>query len=78
MPKVKCVCDQTISYSEIPNPNEWLMISDHHFDRFSGKVDTEDIYRAMLPILKCPECGRLLVYWDGWNQPPAIYKREPA
>ena len=46
-------------YGEIPNPIEWLIISDVDFDEFSGTVDREQIYMATKSMLRCPKCLRL-------------------
>lgn len=67
MPTLNCACGHRISYSAIPSPDEWLLISDVEFDSFSGMVDAEDIYRAMKSLLKCPVCGRLWVFWNGYQ-----------
>jgi len=70
MPSIVCSCSYRISYSAIPCPDEWLFISDCDFDRFTGLVDAEDVYRATQSLLRCPECGRLWVFWNGFKQPP--------
>lgn len=70
MPKMICSCQETLSYGEIPNPIEWLIISDAAFDKFSGQVDSETIYQAMTSLLRCPNCGRLWVFWEGFQSPP--------
>jgi hypothetical protein len=44
------------------------------YDQFSGDVDAEEIYRAMLPMLKCPSCERLWVFWEGFAKPASADK----
>jgi len=34
MPKIRCVCDYVIGLSEIPSPNQYLMISDISFEKY--------------------------------------------
>lgn len=76
MPMLKCVCDQIIHYGEIPCQDEWLMISDVKFDKFSGSTDSETIYKQMTHLLKCPNCCRLHIFWDGFGNPPQVYLKE--
>lgn len=68
-----CRCGHLIDYGVIPCPEEWLFVADDVFDRFSGATDVDEIYRAMRSFLKCPACGRLWVFWDGFSQPPEEY-----
>jgi hypothetical protein len=67
-------------YGEVPTDQEWLIISDREFDSFSGEVDSADVYRRMRSLLKCPECARLWIFWDGLSRRPQEYARaeEPA
>lgn len=74
MPAYHCKCDQWISYGEIPCKDEWLFISDVAYDSFSGKVEAEEVYRAMRSFLKCPRCGRLWLFWDGYQGDPREYQ----
>jgi len=68
MPGLSCSCGHRISYGEIPCKDEWLIISDVVFDAFTRAVDAEELYRAMRSILKCPICGHLWVFWDGYQE----------
>lgn len=74
MPSMTCKCGHRITYGEIPCRDQWLFISDEAYDKFSGDADAEDIYRAMRPMLKCPNCGRLWVFWEGFGKPGSAYK----
>ncbi len=76
MPSLLCKCEHKIQYGAIPCPDEWLFISDEGYDQFSGDVNAEEIYRAMSSFLKCPNCGRLWVFWEGFAKPPTAYKAE--
>lgn len=74
MAKFRCVCGESISTSGlIPNPNEWRLLSDSDFDAFQGIVQAEDIYRATTIMYRCPKCGNLWIYWQGFDQPPSLY-----
>ncbi|MFI0424921.1 hypothetical protein [Spongiactinospora sp. 9N601] len=77
MTKFECACGGLIRVSgEIPNPLEWKIISDGDFDRFQGAVDAEGVYLACTSMFRCPGCGRLWVYWDGFEGSPVCYVPE--
>jgi hypothetical protein len=70
-----CKCHQRLRISgEIPNPIEWLIISDTAYDGFAGLIDAENLYHAFKHMLKCPNCGRLWVYWDGFEGEAKCYE----
>lgn len=74
MPKIKCLCGNIISLSQIPSPNQFLMISDEKLDGFKDNIDTEQLYLAMDIVVHCVTCERLHVYYNGFNKPAIIYK----
>lgn len=76
MPSIKCKCGEKLGYGAIPNPIEWLIISDSTYDTYAGKIDSEKLYQEMKNILKCPMCSRLWIFWDGFDAPPVSYKLE--
>lgn len=76
MPSILCRCGEKLRYGEIPNSIEWLAISDNEYDAFSGEINAEDLYRNMCSLLKCPRCGRLWAFWDGFGSPPTVYVPE--
>lgn len=76
MPKFVCKCENIISVNEIPNPNEWLTISDVEYDRYSGVINSEELYKDMKIILKCNKCERLHCFWDGFDKPPVTYSKD--
>jgi hypothetical protein len=53
VPSIQCKCGHVIKFGEIPNPNEWLLISDVEYDRYLGAMDSEDLYREMKSRLVC-------------------------
>ena len=76
MPNTTCSCGHRIWFGEIPCPYEWLMISDTRYDDYQETVDAEALYGEMTHALKCPSCQRLLIFWEGFEQPPTIYTAE--
>lgn len=76
MPSVLCKCGNKLNFGEIHNSIEWLMISDDGFEKFQGSVDAEAIYREMNSALKCSCCGRLLVFWNGFDVSTISYMPE--
>lgn len=76
MPGIICKCGTVIRTGEIPNPHQLLVISDNDFDKFSGLVEAEDLYKSMKHVLLCPTCERLWFYWDGYSSEPYSYSKE--
>ncbi|GGH32960.1 hypothetical protein FAZ19_23490 [Sphingobacterium alkalisoli] len=74
MPKLKCVCSYVINLSEIPSPNQYLIISDVEMDRYVGEIDIENLYLAMKVVAHCQNCGRLHVFYEGFDKEPVVYK----
>ena len=56
-----------MSLSGIPCEHEWLFMSDVAYERYSGTVDSQELYKAFRSFLQCPACGNLFVHWDGWQ-----------
>jgi len=75
MPSYECKCEKRIDIGPIPNPNEWLMISDTNYDDFSGQIDAEYLYGKFIHMLKCPSCGRLWIFWEGFDKFPTCYEK---
>lgn len=74
MSKFACVCGESITISgSIPNPNEWLAISDVHFEGFFDDGDAEAVYRAFTHAFVCPRSGHVWVFRDGFDEPPVGY-----
>lgn len=76
MPAILCKCEKRLSFGQIPCPIEWLTISDVEYDSYHGEIDAEELYRNMKHILKCPNCKRLNIYWNGFSNKPEIFKLE--
>lgn len=74
MAKWPCACGETLQSSGgLPNPTEWLLISDRDLDAFTGLVQAEDVYSAMRHAFRCPRCDRLHVPWSGQEADPEVY-----
>ena len=76
MPKIRCKCNFVIGLGQIPSPDQFMIISDVEYDHFEGQVDSEEIYSAMKVVAKCPNCGRIHIFWNGFDNPQTIYKLE--
>ena len=63
----------------IPNPTEWLFISDERYDReFVGpQVEAEKLDAAFGHAFVCPRSGHLWIYADGFDEVPRCYAPVP-
>jgi len=80
MPKIRCDCDHIIHLGEIPSPNQWMIISDKDYDELretassdTNQIDAELVYSKMQIVIKCDECERLHVFWEGYDKPKTVY-----
>jgi len=84
MNKLACRCGETLRYGTVPCPLEWLMISDHQrfeensvadlrADTITADLSVSELADTMTRLLRCPVCGRLWVFWSGYDQPPVEY-----
>ena len=73
MPKFKCKCGSELRYSDIPCEIEYKFISDIDYDKYHGSVDTEELYLKMKSFIKCDNCKRLWVFWNGYKNEPTEY-----
>jgi hypothetical protein len=77
MAKWICACGTTIQSSgTIPNPTQWMLMSDQDLEAFTGLVRAEDLYTNMTIAFRCPTCDRLHIFWRGWDEPATVYARE--
>ena len=76
MPKIKCNCGNIIGLGGIPNPYESLLISDIDFGKYWEKYDVEQLYKEMKIVVKCDNCSRLHIFFNGFDKPATIYKKE--
>jgi hypothetical protein len=72
MSKFRCVCGHVITTSgAIPNPDEWLFISDTAYDEFEG--DGDQLYMEFGRAYVCPVSGHLWVFRDEAQPEPYGY-----
>ncbi|GAA4997973.1 hypothetical protein GCM10023317_28560 [Actinopolymorpha pittospori] len=53
------------------------LLSDVDFEAFSGSVDADQMYLQATVMFRCPHSGHLWIYWNGMDEPPAMYWPEP-
>jgi hypothetical protein len=77
MQKIECKCGKLLSFGYSPNNMESLLISDVKLDSFQEEEKISVYYNEMDSILKCDNCNRLWIFWNGYKQfPPTCYKLE--
>jgi hypothetical protein len=76
MPSFFCKCGERILDGQIPQPNEWLLMSDVEYDAYTDLIDAEQFYLAMKSMLLCPQYSRVWIFWNGYQQPPICYRPE--
>ena len=65
MAGIECNCGYIIKSNMIPSPNDWIFMSEVEYDKYSGLVDSEELYMAMGRMVMCPNCERIWLYRDG-------------
>ena len=79
MAKYKCpVCNEGYAHTSgsIPNPNEWLLISDVAYDQLGQSIDTEKLYSRMQHMFRCSNlwCGCIAIFELGFDNDPMWYR----
>lgn len=74
--KTHCRCGELLRWSQIPNPIEWVFMSDAKLIQLPDTVDYVALVGELNRFLKCPSCGRLVVFWNGFGQDPEFYLPE--
>lgn len=59
----------------IPNPTEWLIISDITFDSFGELIDTNQLYSSMGHMFECnvDTCNSFALFKSGFDKDPVWY-----
>jgi hypothetical protein len=57
----------------IPNPTEWLLISDVEFEKENDSIDHQQLYHKMTHMFKCNECSAIAIFWNGFGESPTWY-----
>lgn len=75
MAKFLCACGGLIRTSGgIPNPQQWNLISDEGFEVFwESEVDASRVYSEFIHAYRCDDCGRLWIFWQGYDASPTEY-----
>lgn len=89
MATINCPGGHTFSDGELPSPYGWTLISDANLERaldaIIGQAKADEDVDAQAEVImgshglttyKCPECGRLIVFENGIENPAASYRRE--
>jgi hypothetical protein len=89
MATIYCV-GHSFSDTADPSPNEWMLISEAKLNDATDLIiertrNGEDIEAEVGVIMSltyghqayiCPHCARLLVFFDGPDEPATIFRRE--
>ena len=73
MPKILCTCGDTIPFHRLDEPNEWMMINAAALYQLPDSARKSEIFPQLTGMLKCPVCGRLWVFWEGFGENPQEY-----
>lgn len=73
MPKISCGCGNILNLQDIPCKIQYNFISDVDYDKHHHTVNAEELYQEMNMFFKCEDCGRLWVFWDGFDEKPFEY-----
>lgn len=76
MPKFICKCNNVIDLSGIPSKHQFLFVADAEYDKFKGDINTDDLYARMQIFIECPVCSRIHIFWNGFDNLPAVYNKE--
>ena len=76
MPKMMCRCGGVLNLSYIPNPIEWRLLSDTDYDAMGDVIKWEEIENISKPVVECPQCRGLWVFWNGFDGEPVYYARQ--
>jgi hypothetical protein len=76
MAKFLCRCGNALHTSgPIPHPDGLYIIAETGFDERADEPDF-DLIRESTGVHRCRSCGRIWVWWDGWDRDPVSYRPE--
>ena len=76
MTKWPCPCGATLTTSgPIPHPDGLYVLREELYQQRADAGDF-DVIRESIGAHRCPSCGRLWVWWDGWDAEPTVYAPE--
>ena len=78
MANVMCRCGNRLSNVQCPNDVQLYVYTDAEWDAIinMGVIDPIDIPSPKYDVWRCPKCGRIYVYGDGYGEPIAVYTLE--
>jgi len=90
MATVRCRCGGMFSDGSIPCEEQYHLLPDVALEGVVDRVitfareakDEAEVFYAVRSaatlVYKCPDCGRLIVFWDGLSHVPRFYKPEES
>ena len=60
---------------DIPCAFEYRFIPDVEYDLLEEPRDLQALYMKMKSFLKCPDCERIWIFWDGFQDYATEYTR---
>ncbi len=78
MSRMDCKCGETLSNTAAPNDIQLRVYTDKEWDDILN-CDSIEPWKIPLPkydVWKCPKCGRIYVFGEGYGPPIMVYKLE--
>ena len=80
MPQLLCKCGERFDLVTIPSPHGYHMISEQRADEIEPTTDAAHIaqvlFRGSFEAYRCPNCGRLAIFWEKRGNSPTFYLPE--
>jgi hypothetical protein len=73
MPSYLCKCNKRIDYTSIPADPSYQLVADKDVVVQDDIVTCNATWSEATQVLRCPYCGRLWVFWDGFHKAPTEY-----
>ncbi|RJQ80330.1 hypothetical protein D5S17_07625 [Pseudonocardiaceae bacterium YIM PH 21723] len=58
----------------IPNPGEWLVVSDEDINGDDSAKTIDEMYARSNHAFRCPDSGHLFIFWEGLGGAMSIYQ----
>lgn len=70
-----CPCGAVLrTTGPVPHPDGLYLVPEELYEQRAGAGF--DLVRESIGAHRCRECGRLWVWWDGWDADPTVYSHE--
>ena len=73
MPSYLCKCNKRIDYTTIPAESSYHLLADEDVEIEEDIVTRNAAWSRAVQVLRCPNCDRLWVFWDGFHEAPTEY-----